>query len=96
MSKTKRKDTMGSNPYSPQQPWKPGVSHLPRATTKWDEPSAIEMTQGMKARPTPAIDSEGNSLVSLHKFLRLSNHSHQQTADHSDIFQGSQVQRLHS
>lgn len=67
--KTKSQEAKSSNPYSPQQPWKPGVSHLPRATTKWDASPPLEMTEGVRTRATSASNGDNNGLVSLHGFL---------------------------
>ncbi|TWW70290.1 hypothetical protein D4764_18G0010960, partial [Takifugu flavidus] len=69
-SKTKSQKTKSSNPYLPQQPWKSGVSRLPRATTKWDESPPTESSQGVRSRPKLTMTNEGNRVVSLHDFLR--------------------------
>lgn len=58
----------------PQQPWKPGVSRLPRATTKWDTSPPMEMSEGVRTRPTPATNGDSNGPVSFRGFFR----SHQQ------------------
>ncbi|TNM97018.1 hypothetical protein fugu_015174 [Takifugu bimaculatus] len=61
-SKTKSQKTKSSNPYLPQQPWKSGVSRLPRATTKWDESPPTESSQGVRSRPKLTMTNEDNRL----------------------------------
>eukprot|EP00066_Takifugu_rubripes_P030339 XP_011619605.1 PREDICTED: protein HEG-like isoform X1 [Takifugu rubripes] len=62
-SKTKSQKTKSSNPYLPQQPWKSGVSRLPRATTKWDKSPPTESSQGVRSRPKLTMTNEGNRLA---------------------------------
>lgn len=63
------KSDYSSSPYSSDkqnQPWPEGVTSIPRATTHWDAPSNIEMTEGGSTRALVNKKDQSNGLVSSH------------------------------
>ncbi|XP_024920574.1 protein HEG isoform X2 [Cynoglossus semilaevis] len=60
------KSDYSSSPYSSDkqnQPWPEGVTSIPRATTHWDAPSNIEMTEGGSTRALVNKKDQSNGLT---------------------------------